>query len=255
MWWRHRQFFLRRAFFGGAAGVARSPVMLATPVVRQLSEHVYEPSEDSFLLLDCFEQDRGFVQRRFGLHVPLVVEVGSGSGIVLTFVRQHVLPLGLYIATDVNPHACRAVLRTAKDNGGDRGIDLCQMDLTSAIRRRTVDVLIFNPPYVPAETVPAVPNTEDDDTWLDLALCGGPQGMDVTWRVLDGLDATLSRLGVAYVLFCARNRPSEVKETLQLRGWSVEVVIERKAGWEVLCVMRIARAGDQETEKIELQRV
>ncbi|CAK7909205.1 eRF1 methyltransferase catalytic subunit Mtq2p [[Candida] anglica] len=217
--------------------------MFPTPEVRSVHyEKVYEPSEDSFLLLDCFEEEKPYLSTKFTdkTSSPVVVEIGTGSGIVTTFIQQNILPQGIYIATDVNPHACRAVLDTAKVNAA-HSIDTCQMSLTSAIRGNSVDVLVFNPPYVPADDVPAIPTTEDDETWLDLALCGGPEGMDVTWKVLDELDSTLSQQGAAYILFCARNKPDEVQEKMRARGWVVTEVLKRKAGWEVLSILRITR--------------
>jgi methylase of polypeptide subunit release factors len=45
-----------------------------------------------------------------------------------------------------------------------------------------IDVLVFNPPYVP---------TSEDDTWagdLGFAWKGGGQGMQTTWKVLDNLN-------------------------------------------------------------------
>lgn len=218
--------------------------MLPTPTIRTLDEKVYEPAEDSYLLLDCFEQDQDFLVGKFSSRnkIPLVVEIGAGSGIVTTFVKQNICKDGIFIATDLNPHACRAVMQTARENKvDDAKIESCQMDLTSSIKSKSVDVLIFNPPYVPAEEVPLIPETEEDDTWLDLALCGGPIGMDVTWKVLHDLGNTLSADGVAYILFCARNNPKDVKRDMEQLGWKVDTVIERKAGWEVLCILRFQR--------------
>lgn len=219
--------------------------MLPTPIVAE-NEQVYEPAEDLFLLLDCFEQEKNYLQNRF--RAPVVVEVGTGSGIVSTFIKKHIATSTSHvISTDLNPHACRQAMETLTANGLHSGaIDVVQTSLTAGVRPQIVDVLVFNPPYVPAEEVPPTPQREDDPTWLDLALCGGPQGMDVTWELLDGLDLILSVKGVAYILFCARNEPDKVRHQMEHRGWHTEVVILRKAGWEVLCVIRFER-GEKQT--------
>lgn len=115
------------------------------------------------------------------------------------------------------------------------------MDLTSAIKEREVDLLIFNPPYVPSSEIPEIPRTNNDPVWLDLALVGGEDGMVITWKVLNNLTNVLSKSGVAYILFCARNKPETVTSIMQLKGWNVEVVINRKAGWEVLSVLKFTR--------------
>ena len=58
-----------------------------------------------------------------------------------------------------------------------------QCDLLNGLRvHGGVDVLVFNPPYVP---------TEEDDSWardIRFAWKGGGMGMQTTWRVLNELD-------------------------------------------------------------------
>ncbi|KAK6464678.1 S-adenosyl-L-methionine-dependent methyltransferase [Scheffersomyces coipomensis] len=224
--------------------------MLPTPNVKNVDyERVYEPAEDSFLLLDCLEEECEFIQSRFKDIIPMVTEIGGGSGIVTTFLYKNILPKAIFIATDINPHACEAIVNTVKLNKGDNNtlkipnlVDSCQMNLTSAIKSETIDLLVFNPPYVPATEVPDIPNDPEDDTWLDLALLGGEDGMVTTWKLLDDLDTILSPTkGVAYILFCARNNPDKVAEIMRSRGWNVETVILRKAGWEVLSILKFTR--------------
>lgn len=214
--------------------------MLPTPIVKNLDEKVYEPAEDSFLLLDCLEERLPHLRR---YRNPVVCEIGAGSGVVTAFMKCHVFPHGLFLATDVNPAACLTIVETARANDESHfnTVESCQMSLTSAIRRNLVDVLVFNPPYVPGEEVPERPATDDDDKWLDLALVGGEDGMVVTWEVLNNLGAILAPGGVAYILFCARNKPDDVAAHMRRQGWTVDVVIHRKAGWEVLSVLEFLR--------------
>ncbi|CDO96193.1 unnamed protein product [Kluyveromyces dobzhanskii CBS 2104] len=221
--------------------------MLATPYVTCDYSKVYEPSEDSFLLLDALEADVSWLNNRFDGTAPLTVEIGSGSGIVSTFLMQNNIPNmnGIYLATDLNPWALEATLDTCSRNDcKTKRFDVLQTDLTSAIRKNEVDLLVFNPPYVPAESVPYVPVSKDavhDDEWLFLALDGGDDGMVVTRRLLDTLDLILSENGVAYILFCARNNPETVSSHMKLRGWNSKLVEHRKAGWEVLSVYKFFR--------------
>lgn len=217
--------------------------MLPTPILQHLDyDKVYEPSEDSFLLLDSFEQEKDWLTGKYEGVVPLITEIGTGSGVVTSFVMTNVFPQAIYVNTDVNPHACVSSMETVKLNNPNLRVnDTCQMNLTSAILPKSIDVLIFNPPYVPAEEVPEIPDDELDPTWLDLALLGGSDGMVVTWELLNNLDSIMSSNGVAYVLFCARNKPDLVKKEMETRGWSVELIINRKAGWEVLSVLRFMK--------------
>ena len=80
--------------------------MLPTPYVKCDYEKVYEPSEDSFLLLDILEKERQYLADRFSKSLNVVCEIGVGSGIVTTFMMQNTIPsaghLNLYYAIDVN---------------------------------------------------------------------------------------------------------------------------------------------------------
>lgn len=213
--------------------------MLPTPEVDADFEKVYEPAEDSFLLLDSLEQEMEYLQKRY--KNPVVVEIGCGSGVVTTFIHKNIIPNGLFLTTDVNPHACRSSKATSLKNGGTTFLDSLQSDLTTSIRPNLIDVLIFNPPYVPAEEVPEIPKSESDYEWLDLALLGGSDGMIVTNRLLANFNQILSPNGIAYILFCARNKPKEVTESLKSQGWDSELIINRKAGWEDLSVFKFFR--------------
>lgn len=215
-----------------------------TPYVAPGFENVYEPYEDSFFLLDCLEKDESFLK---SLCAPLVAEIGTGTGIVTSFV-PHIFPKQNYIpwACDVNPAACQSAAQTWTRNWKNDRLDVIRGDLLSFCRPNCVDVLIFNPPYVPTEQVPTIlpPEAADsDDRWVDLALDGGENGMEITQKVLDNLEHWLSPNGVAYILFCASNKPSEVCEELGGRGWDSLLVDTRRAGWEILSVYRISRGA------------
>ena len=142
-------------------------------------------------------------------------------------------------------------------------MDVVNGDLASAIRPHSVDIFIFNPPYVPAElpdltshdkynTVPegkTATSFEQDSYLLELSYAGGEDGMVVTDRMLEQLPELLSSdRGVAYVLLCAQNKPEAVKQRIRDwgPGWMAETVGSsgKKAGWEKLVIVRIWRDTD-----------
>lgn len=222
--------------------------MLPTPYIKCDYETVYEPSEDSFLLLDTLEVEQSYLAERFHDCFSVVCELGPGSGIVTAFLMQNGIPtkdFSIYLAADINPWALEVTIDTAKRNGCTKSyLDPIQSDLNSFLRHNQVDLLVFNPPYVPAEKVPDTPiNKEETDKWLDLALLGGADGMVVTDKVLNQLNEILSPKGVAYILFCARNRPeSVIKKMIEKENWNIELIMHRKAGWEVLSVYRFSKS-------------
>lgn len=256
--------------------------MLPTPSTSHVNyDRIYEPAEDSYLLLDTLssKSETDFLSKRFppGSPSPLVLEVGTGSGVVLAFANANAerifgKPDVATLGTDVNPYACVATEKTVKlasaeaqESHSKAGIFLgCVVgDLTSILKPGSVDVLIFNPPYVPSEALPEKPNGQSyakshgsidsfahDSLLLALSTDGGVDGMDTTRQLLSELRTVLSTRGVAYILLCAQNKPDEVMS--HVRGWcsapnekwAVEKVASsgKTAGWEKLCVIRIWRS-------------
>ncbi|PYI12764.1 methyltransferase [Aspergillus sclerotiicarbonarius CBS 121057] len=278
--------------------------MLPTPSTSHVSfDTIYEPSEDSYLFLDTLSSasESAWLTTHFHPSTstttpspspsPLILEVGSGSGVVLAFVtansqqilgRSDVLALG----TDVNRNACAAtkqtVLKAIEDHHHQQqqppstspstSPDLkptitstLLTDLASPIRPGTIDILLFNPPYVPTPELPSLPTTtttttdistlsrsekfEQESYYLSLTYAGGKDGMETTERLLGDIPRVLSPRGVAYVLLCAQNRPREVVE--RIRGWEgdgkgrwcAELVGSSgvQAGWEKLVIVRVWR--------------
>ena len=316
--------------------------MLPTPSTTHLRAHlnttIYEPAEDTYLLLDTLSsaaetaflsarlrprhhsrfRGRAYAERHsgeggghvcarclssqvsVGVGAPLILEVGTGSGMVIAFLLANAgrifgnhepghhdsdgdnggststAVLGL--ASDINPVACANVHETVRQaihdaceareavsistdaHSDDRTTEKAstrssghadvqsiflgalQADLTGVMRDGSVDVLVFNPPYVPTENVPELqlptppqqqttvpPSTssastsasqtrfETESHLLSLSYAGGHDGMEVTDRFLDHVPRVLSGRGVCYVVLCARNGIEEVKE--RVRGW------------------------------------
>ena len=249
--------------------------LLPTPDTSHVSySRVYEPAEDSFLLLDTLSaaSEVSFLTGRFRDHVPLVLEVGTGSGVVIGFINAQAQPLFgtrnvLTAGIDINNFACKATYATAanaeEENPETHGryIGSTQGDLTSPFRDGQVDILVFNPPYVPTDELPKQDRRfisdadsgdkadfERDSYLLSLSYAGGKDGMETTDRLIDSLPSVLSKQGCAYVLLCAQNKPEEVKQRIRGFGpdWKVLTVGEsgKQAGWEKLQIIRIWREND-----------
>lgn len=275
--------------------------MLPTPSTSHIdSDIIYEPAEDSFLLLDTLSStaESSFLTERFCSAAdradqttfppaPLVLEVGVGSGVVLAFLtanaqeifgRTDILTLG----TDINPYACQATKQTvlkacqnisrASERSSPRSSDVSFLatlnaDLVTSIRSNVVDVLIFNPPYVPTCELPKIPadgfefertpndakSTEfaNNSYLISLSYAGGTDGMEVTNRLLAELPHIINSVrGVAYILLCKQNKPDEVVQQVRRWGpkWSASIVGQsgKTGGWEKLAILRICRTSDPE---------
>ncbi|KAL7927588.1 methyltransferase domain-containing protein [Trichoderma austrokoningii] len=251
--------------------------MLPTPDTSHVPyERVYEPAEDSFLLLDTLSSasETQYLHETFSpspspnATIPFVVELGTGSGVVLAFITAHAKTLFgtnqiLTAGVDMNAFACRATIQTvekaqaeAGSNGHGLYLGSVMGDLAAPLRRHSVDVLVFNPPYVPTSEMPSRPETftqdlpsktsfDDDSYLLSLSYAGGKDGMETTDRLIDALPEILSSRGCAYLLLCAQNKPEEVKARIRAfgAGWRAVTVGSsgKTAGWEKLQIVRIWR--------------
>ena len=200
-------------------------------------EHCYEPQDDTWLLCDALLAEAPDLIQRCP---TLAVEIGPGSGAVSCYVERLLMTRGsavAIIACDINPKACAATVATAAVSGSARGIDVVLSDLLSPVASRlrgAVDLLLFNPPYVPT------PDSEVGVGGLAASWAGGERGRAVIDRVLPELPRILSRpRGVAYMVVVEENDPTDICRILVGYGLQVCQVAARKAANERLSVLKI----------------
>uniref|UniRef100_A0A1B0CPT4 Methyltransferase HEMK2 n=1 Tax=Lutzomyia longipalpis TaxID=7200 RepID=A0A1B0CPT4_LUTLO len=198
-------------------------------------QFVYEAAEDSFLLLDALEED--LIQIRAQKPI-LCVEIGSGSGVIITALAKSLSSSAHCIAIDINQHACKATKRTSQANGAT--VDVIAMDLLSSFRANSIDLLIFNPPYVPTEENEA--DSEDQATFagcLAKSWAGGVDGCATVRRLLPSLGEKLSQSAAFYLLLLRENKPREMLKTFHEMGFTGSIVKERRIRGEYLYILKI----------------
>ena len=223
---------------------------------------VYEPAEDSFLLVDALAAEWRSTLR---LRPPrVVVEVGCGTGYVIAsaalLAREHEASREArvddddaaeattstasgrdttcrFYATDVNRDALAATRATAAAHGVAHLVETCECDLLSApglfaSLRNATDVLLFNPPYV------LTPSEEVTRGGVAAAWAGGVDGREVTDRLLPLVHDVLAPGGTFMLILLEQNKPKEVKAILEERGLECAIVASTSADEERLHVMR-----------------
>ena len=238
--------------------------------------HVYEPSEDTFLLCDALARDAPRIRTSGarGEAPALVLELGSGSGVVsavlLGLLRtptppaetprhqpsptdSQAAPCALCIAVDVSGPACVLTLSTARAAGVGARLDAVRCDFLGPLAARlkgAADIVVWNPPYVPtpADEVPSVGELASagfEADPLPAAWAGGDRGRTVIDRVLPCIPLALRRPaggdkgGVAYILLLEENAPMEIAEMLATHGLRAEIVETTRAANELLHVLRV----------------
>ncbi|KAE9400009.1 hypothetical protein BT96DRAFT_993465 [Gymnopus androsaceus JB14] len=129
--------------------------------------------EDTFLLLDALEAD---AEELKAMNAAIFLEIGSGSGCVSAFAGKILDASTLYLTTDINYRACNCTRRTGSQNNVT--LDAIQTSFTQAPHSRlknSVDIICFNPPYVP--TVSTEVSEAQDLRGIEGSWAGGSDGM------------------------------------------------------------------------------
>lgn len=204
--------------------LADHPSLEMDPFLQHLTykdyEQLYEPAEDTYLLMDAIRYEMDSFS-----NVPVCLEIGCGTGIVSAMITQ-LVPQSIVLATDINPKAVASAQAL--------GVESVLCDFATAIRG-TVDILIFNPPYVPT------PDEEIKGTGLEVSWAGGIHGRKVVDRwVNEALTKVLDRPhGVAYLVTVDDNHPEQLSQQLALRSLTMRPLFRRRAKNEYLTVQKI----------------
>ncbi|XP_038657616.1 methyltransferase N6AMT1 isoform X6 [Scyliorhinus canicula] len=189
----------------GRVSVGRCRRMFSTPLSSHVGHgeftDVYDPAEDTFLLMDALEKD--------------VNEIKKLS------------------CTDINPLAAACSVESAKSNGVN--IQPIITDLVTGLLPRLqnqVDVLIFNPPYV------VTPSEEVGSHGIEASWAGGERGREVMDRLLPQVSSLLSSHGFFYLVTIQENNPEEIMQSLKSSSLQGTVLISRQAGREHLSVLK-----------------
>ena len=217
---------------------------------------VYPLQEDSRFFMETLLEQLEDIQM---LKPAVAAEVGCGaapSGVLLS----RLLPETVVFGCDISHTAIGAAAESAAKN--KTRLHLARMDLLAAFRPRSVDLLVFLPPYVPtsaakledalsmARAKTAACSGIAEATWL---WAGGPNGTALVERFLEeDLPRILSSEGIAFVLFALASESVDLIER-KSNGMLTAKVVARcndpdLGGKLRVCVLRIERS-DVDEEK------
>lgn len=215
--------------------------MFSTPDLSHFTrddyKKIYEPDADSFLLLDALECEHSMIVER---QPSIIVEFGSGSGLATTFIGKYFCSSPrLFFALDLNPFACQSTRRTFIQNGlmTKHYLNIVQSDLADPLLERLsscVDLIIFNPPYVPTET-------SNVDEVIDRTFAGGKHGIEVIERAIEQANRLLTKNGLFYLLALEENGFDRLKEITERFQLKIDLVMKRRTLIERLFVVRIEK--------------
>lgn len=201
------------------------------------------------LLIDALELD--YQRHGFEVNRPLVcMEIGSGSGAVLTTLSKFCQKISsnqshLMIATDINHRACKTTRKCANYFKQDH-IQVIQTNMAESLvdtLEGFVDILLFNPPYVPTED-PEVSDKFLGENQINLSWAGGSgDGRRlIDMFLMDYTPRLLSDGGAAYMIALDKNKISNLSSSLESKYQIVgQTLIERSSQLERLAVIKYQR--------------
>ncbi len=201
-------------------------------------KHVYEPAEDTFFLIDVLESELPRIRKR---NASVCLEIGTGSGIVITALSKSLQSTAICFGVDINEHACRVSKQTSLKNIAN--VEMIRSDLLGAFKRQSIDILLFNPPYVVTESE-EIHNRNSGVQFNDNIIkswAGGINGRQIMDKVFVELDNVLAIGGVAYVLVIKDNKPDEIIADLVKLKFKAVVIGDRKIRGEHLFILKIER--------------
>ena len=117
-------------------------------------------------------------------------------------------------------------------------METIQDDLASSLVlefSRKMDVIIFNPPYVPT------PDDEVSGNGIEASWAGGERGRRVIDRAIPQIAELLSPHGVCYMITVDDNEPEELSAVFDKLGMLMRPLVRRRAHNEYLSVQKITR--------------
>jgi release factor glutamine methyltransferase len=146
-----------------------------------VDERVLIPRPETELLV---EAALTACQRRLdGGHIPVVADIGTGSGAIPISIAVHEPRLPYLYACDVSPDALTVARLNCQRHQVTERVRLLQGDLLTPLPE-AVDLLLANLPYVGTDEQPTMtPDVLNYEPHL--ALFSGPNGLDLLSRLLN----------------------------------------------------------------------
>ena len=125
--------------------------------------------------------------------IERALDLCTGSG-CLAILLAHAFPAAVVDASDISASALEVARRNVRAYGLSQRVHLVESDLFAALSGQRYDVIVSNPPYVPAAAMATLPAEYRHEPAL--ALAGGEDGLGVVRHILRQAGHHLTRDGL-----------------------------------------------------------
>ncbi|MEM4482231.1 MAG: methyltransferase [Desulfurococcaceae archaeon] len=175
---------------------------------------VYRPSDDSWLLTAVLDVRN--------LRGEICIDLGAGSGVLGIYALLNSI-CERVVLVDIDENAVNSVEQNLHLNGVHHfGIPV--LSDTTFIREGSVDMVLANPPYLPAY----------DPLNLDVATEGGPLGFEKVLYFIEYAKKALRPGGRLILVYSSLSSPDIVEEHIIKSGFKVVFTIKKEFFFETL---------------------
>ncbi len=184
---------------------------------------VYEPREDTRLLLKCAREKFRFKD------IKSLLEIGIGSGeIIINLAKE--FHLETIVGTDINEKAVTITKKRAEKE--KINIELRKEEFYKG--KKKFDLVLFNPPYLP----------QDPEVKLDIesrAIYGGKKGYEVIIKFIEKLKKYIKNKGTCLLVISSLSNPDIIFKKLRKEAFKFKIIKKEKFFFEELYCLEIEK--------------
>jgi len=193
----------------------------------KLHPQVYNPAEDTFLLIDAIDIKKN----------ESVLEIGTGCGIIALECAR----IGAnVVCTDINPYAVNLTKKNYSINKSliKGKFEVRKGDLFKPIKENEIfDIIIFNPPYLPTKRNELIGGSG----WFDIATNGGIDGLKFTNNYIKMLHNYLKKDGRAYFVFSSLSNRIKLENFILETKFRFRIVNSNRFNDETISIYRLKK--------------
>ena len=187
----------------------------------EVFEQVYRPSDDTYLILYNLKIHKN----------DYILEIGVGCGIISIFAASKGARV---ISTDISSHAIKCAIHNSKLYNMKNRIHFILCDLFTPIKKRTrFDLIIFNPPYLPAD--------RDPDDILKKAWTGGKKGNEIILKFLNKVNEIADRNTRILLITSSLSGEKEIYNSIKKNLFDYKLIKKQKFSFEEISLLELKK--------------
>ena len=204
-------------------------------------QNVYEPAEDSFLLIDSILNE--LVQLKFDKNKKITsIELGCGSGLVSCCFISKLKELNYlnleHYCVDINKDAANLTYNLLKHYNLDNNVNVIEGDLFNNFdNNNKFDIIIFNPPYVTTDTEEYERALKEKDIYA--AWAGGKKGSETINKFVLQLKEHINENTILFLLLSKENEYESIINNIKnMYDMNFEILMRKQFKNERLSVFK-----------------